>query len=182
MGSVLLSGAVLLVVVAAPLLTTLPRQSQSGTTPEPGAGSGGTTSASAARSPGAAKHKIPCKTLENASLCYWTRGRLAVYQGGAPSYRLWKIGTRRILGIFNGPSHFPPTIEEDDQNPELPARLLKAYESDNQRMKRATGISWTIPPPVFADFEVCPLEPERKGWMQAACVESARNIFVEPDD
>lgn len=137
-------------------------------------------SAKASRSAGA--RKIPCKTAENASLCYSTHGRLSVYGGGAPSYRLWKIGTRRILGIFNGPSHFPPAIEEYDENPELPATLLRAYEADNRRLKQETGIMWAIPPPVFADFEVCPLEPEKKGEMQAVCIESAKNIFIEPDD
>jgi len=132
-------------------------------------------------SPSASTRKIPCKTPENASLCYWTHGRLAVYNGGAPNFRLWKTGTRRILGIFNGPSHFPPAIEEYDENPELPATLLRAYEADNRRHKKVTGIMWAIPPPVFADFEICPLEPEHKGWMQDVCIESATNIFIEKD-
>jgi len=34
-------------------------------------------------------------------------------------------------------------------------------------------------PDVYADFEVCPLEPEKPGAMQAACIESAKNIVVE---
>lgn len=29
-----------------------------------------------------AQRKIPCKVPENASMCYWTRGRLQRYQGG----------------------------------------------------------------------------------------------------
>jgi len=129
-----------------------------------------------------AQRKIPCKTSQNSQTCYWTRGRLSVYEGGPPSYRLWKIGTHRILGIFNGPLHFPPTLEEYDEIPELPAILDTAYEADSQRMKRATGFTWTIPPSVFADFEVCPLEPEKEGEMQAVCIESAKNIFIKPDD
>jgi hypothetical protein len=60
----------------------------------------------------AATRKIPCKMPENASMCYWTRGRVTLGAG--------------------------------------------------------TG-----------DFEVCPLEPERPGWMQAACIESAKNIFIQ---
>jgi len=32
-----------------------------------------------------AKRKIPCKTSENAASCYWTRGRLGVYNGN-PSF------------------------------------------------------------------------------------------------
>lgn len=129
-----------------------------------------------------APRKIPCKIPENASSCYWTHGRLSVYEGGPPSYRLWKIGTHRILGIFNGPSHFPPTLEEYDDYPEFPANLDEAYEADSRRMKKAVGFTWTFPPSVFADFEVCPLEREKKGEMQAVCLESAKNIFVEPKD
>ena len=31
---------------------------------------------------------------------------------------------------------------------------------------------------VFGDFEICPLEPERKGERQYACVESTKITFV----
>lgn len=171
------SGALLLA-LATSLTVSLPGQS-----PSPAAPTENPTKRTAhSKDAGAGKRKIPCKTPENAAICYWTRGRLSVYEGGAPSYRLWKIGTRRILGIFNGPSHFPPAIEEYDENPELPETLLKAYQADNRRMKKRTGTTWTIPPSVFADFEVCPLEPEKKGEMQAVCIESAKNIFVEPEN
>lgn len=174
----LMGGTALLLAIATSLAANLPVKSQSPTGSARNSARQATKSADA----GTGKRKIPCKTPENASVCYWTHGRLSVYQGGAPSYRLWKIGTRRKLGIFNGPSHFPPTMEEYDHIPELPATLLKAYEADYRRMKKATGITWTIPPSVFADFEVCPLEPEKKGEMQAVCMESVKKIFVEPED
>jgi hypothetical protein len=48
------------------------------------------------------KRKIPCKTPENATSCYWTHGRLGVYNGN-PSFRVWRIGTTRIVGIHSGP-------------------------------------------------------------------------------
>lgn len=130
---------------------------------------------------GGGTRKIPCKIPENASMCYWTHGRLSVYNG-SPSFRIWQIGTRHILGVFNGPSHYPASTNDDIGNPELPAELYRAYEVDNRRLKRETGTMWAIPPPVFADFEVCPLRPERKGWMQAACIESAKNILVQHGD
>jgi hypothetical protein len=38
------------------------------------------------------------------------------------------------------------------------------------------------PNEVFADFEVCPLESEKQDSMQAACIESAKNIVVKKDD
>src|SRR5258707_1146875 len=127
-------------------------------------------------SPSARGRKIPCKTPENASLCYWTHGRLSVWEGGPPSYRLWKIGTRRLLGVFKGPSRFPAFTDDDAFNPEFPTNLERAYEVDGRCWK------WTFPPPVFADFEVCPLEPEKKGEMQSVCIESAKNIFIEHDE
>jgi len=128
----------------------------------------------------ASKRKIPCKTPENPSLCYWTHGRLSVYNG-SPSFRIWQIGTRHILGVFNGPSHYPARTNDDIENPELPSELYRAYEADNRRLKRETGIMWAIPPPAFADFEACPLRPEIKGWMQAVCIESTKNIIIERD-
>jgi hypothetical protein len=51
---------------------------------------------------GVARRQIQCKTPENAAACYWAHGRLSAYDG-TPSFRLWKIGTRRILGIYSGP-------------------------------------------------------------------------------
>jgi hypothetical protein len=110
------------------------------------------------------KRKIPCKTPENAASCYWTHGRLNFYNG-APSYRFWKIGTKRILGVYSGPDRYPPRTDKDSQRPEFPAEIDKVFR-----------------PPintVYANFEICPLEPERKGEMQAVCIESASNIAVE---
>ena len=109
------------------------------------------------------KRKIPCKTPEIAASCYWTRGRLSVYSGN-PSLRLWKVGTKRILGIYSGPSTFPPRTTEDSESPELSPNLEKldgALDGGE----------------IFADFEVCPLRPEHPGRMQPACIESAKNIF-----
>ena len=112
-------------------------------------------------------------------MCYWTHGRLSFYNGD-PTLRIWKIGTRRLLGVFNGPSHFPPRItsfDDDVFSPELPKNLEKIYRAEWKRLERDhRGI---FPNDVFADFEVCPLEPEKKGEMQAVCIESAKNIFVE---
>jgi hypothetical protein len=34
---------------------------------------------------------------------------------------------------------------------------------------------------LLGDFEVCPLEPEHKGAMQVACIESARHVVVESE-
>ena len=88
---------------------------------------------------------------------------------GTPSFRLWKIGTHRMLAIYSGPSvDFAVEDLGDNEHPEFPANI--------QRVFRPTKNG------IFADFEVCPLEPEKPNVMQAACIESAKNIFVEDYD
>jgi hypothetical protein len=108
------------------------------------------------------KRKIACKTEKNANKCYWTHGRLAAGNGN-PSYRLWKTGTDRILGIYSGPGA-EQVDELDNEHPELPSNLNK-YDLLKMR--------------IFGDFEVCPLETEKDGYMQPACIESAKNIVPE---
>jgi hypothetical protein len=172
----LVTGTLLLAVVTA-FTANPPGEPQASATKNSGTVSQDQASSSAKTSPGASKRKIPCKTPENASLCYWTHGRLSVYNGN-PSLRIWRIGTRRILGVFNGPSHFPPRTIADDESPDLPVNLERAYEADHRRWKKS-GVRYYEFPVIFADFEVCPLEPEEKDEMQAVCVESAKNIFLQ---
>jgi hypothetical protein len=109
--------------------------------------------------------RIACKTSANTASCYWTRGRLSFYNG-TPAFRLWKIGTTHLLGIYSGPSVSKYSL--DNENPEFPVNVRKSFDPIHNR--------------IFADFEVCPLEPEKKGAMQAACIESAKNIFVDKFD
>jgi len=52
----------------------------------------------------------------------------------------------------------------DNENPELPANVTALFNPSKNR--------------VFGDFEVCAIEPEREGTMQAACVEAARNVVA----
>ncbi len=176
----LASGTVMLLVMTAFIAANVPSEPQAPATAGASTTSQDQAKPSAKASPSAGARKIPCKTPESASLCYWTHGRLSVYNG-SPSFRIWQIGARHILGVFNGPSHYPARTNDDIENPELPSELYRAYEADNRRLKRETGIMWAIPPPAFADFEVCPLRPEIKRWMQAVCIESAKNIFIERD-
>ena len=116
--------------------------------------------------------KIPCKTPKNAASCYWTHGRLRI-GNGTPAVRLWKIGTHRILGIYSGPSTYHPSAADpdhgDNEHPELPAEARLGLW--------AKGEEYSGGGTIFGDFEVCPLEPEKPGVMQAACIESAKNTI-----
>jgi hypothetical protein len=98
------------------------------------------------------RRKVACETEQNEKTCYWVHGRLSLYNGGPPDFRLWKIGTHRLLSIYSGPGFGPFDAgfnEQDDL--ELPANLNK-YDF--------TKVS------VFGDFQVCPLAPEKEGRVQ----------------
>ena len=111
------------------------------------------------------KRKIPCKTPDNAASCYWTRGRLGVYNGN-PSFRVWRIGTTRIVGIHSGPDA-QRRDPEDGEHPQLPPNIVKLVDQlvDGHR--------------IFADFEICPFAPQRRGEMQFGCIESAKNVILQ---
>jgi hypothetical protein len=113
------------------------------------------------------KREVPCKTPAIAASCYWTHGRLGS-GNGTPTFRLWKVGTKRVLGIYSGPSVDRWGL--DSERPELPANIERQLaHSENP----------VFPDRIFADFEICPLEPEKEGVMQAVCIESAKNIVME---
>ncbi len=114
-----------------------------------------------------AKRKVACKTPKNAMSCYRTHGRLSIYNGN-PTFRLWKIGTHRLLGVYSGPGFGPFDAglnEEDDL--ELPANLKK-YDFTKEY--------------VLGDFEVCPLAPDKQGRMQPVCIESAEKLVSEKSE
>jgi hypothetical protein len=95
----------------------------------------------------------PCSAQPRlAGKCFTVRGRLSLYNG-TPTIRLWRAGTRRMLGISSsyaepGYSSLPPEIE----------RQLN-WETD-----------------VWGDFRVCPFTRQRPGHMQLICIESGKNL------
>ena len=67
------------------------------------------------------------------------------------------------MGIYSGPDA-EKQDELDNEHPEIPINVRRVFKPFSNQ--------------IFADFEICPLEPERLGEMQAACIESAKNIFA----
>ena len=110
------------------------------------------------------KRNVVCKTPAIAASCYWVHGRLGAANGN-PTIRLWKIGTRHMFSILSGPGS-PDRNPDDSLEPELPPNVEHAFK--------------TITTRIYGDFEVCPLETEKPGEMQDACIESARHLVVEP--
>lgn len=91
----------------------------------------------------------PCQTCKSdpdiVGACFTVHGRMAVYNGGMP-YRIWRIGTDRMLGVRD--SIIPESL--------------------------TTNLIWGTA--AFGDFYVCPFTRQREGAMQFVCVESARKI------
>ena len=85
--------------------------------------------------------------------CFSVHGRMAAYNG-APSYRIWVIGTPRILGVTQRHGCVVPA----------------AIDS-------LIGIADQF---VFADFVVRPVTPDEPGVMRLVCVSSASHIVTRP--
>ena len=87
--------------------------------------------------------------------CFTVRGRLSIYNG-APALRIWRVGTRRVLGISEqrfsvaGYRNVPEYIEsQTDQNVAI-----------------------------FGDFLVCPFTRSHAGEMQLVCIQEGKNLVV----
>jgi len=85
--------------------------------------------------------------------CFSVSGRLSAYNG-APTLRIWKTGTRRILGVSEqrfqevGYVNIPEDI-----------RSKVNFDTD-----------------LFGTFIVCPFTRQRPNEMQMVCVESGKNL------
>jgi hypothetical protein len=83
--------------------------------------------------------------------CFVVRGRLSAYNG-SPTFRIWPIGTHRLLGV----------VPSEDQR-SLPAELRGVASFDHD---------------IFGMFTFCPFTANRPGIMQFGCVEAVRNVHV----
>ena len=91
--------------------------------------------------------------------CFQVHGR-AFVSNGTPDLRIWRIGTKRILGVTAS------ATADDAEEGIAPENLLRALGSDKHF--------------VFGDFDVCPFTTERDGHMQMVCVERAEDLVIEP--
>jgi hypothetical protein len=87
--------------------------------------------------------------------CFAVHGRLRAYNGN-PTFRIWPLGTKRLLGV---------TGARPGDEPILPKDLACGFDCD-----------------VFADFEVCPFSESRPGVMQRTCIESAAHRVVRKQE
>jgi hypothetical protein len=86
--------------------------------------------------------------------CFTVHGRLSLWNG-SPAFRIWPIGTKRMLGV-NGADDDPDAASPI---PDAVARL------------RATDFTQ-----VYGDYRVCPFSRSKSGHMQFVCIDSASNL------
>ena len=90
--------------------------------------------------------------------CFTVHG---ILQGsnGVPAVRLWRSGTKRVLGIVGG-----------DGDPAADGLIPEPL---NGQMTTGT-VGWLRS--AEADFRVCPLATEKAGWMQPVCLVGASHV------
>ncbi|MEA3034058.1 MAG: hypothetical protein QOH86_2074 [Sphingomonadales bacterium] len=87
--------------------------------------------------------------------CKWVRGRFNVWNGSGIQ-RIWVIGTRRMIALYDFDQDVPPEI--------------RRYEAGTTeyRDREADGL--------YGDFFVCARERSRPGWMQHVRVVRTRRL------
>lgn len=88
--------------------------------------------------------------------CFLVHGRLSIYNG-APAMRIWKVGTRRMLGVSE--QRF---AVEGYRN--VPENIQSQINQDVE---------------LFGDFLVCPFTSSKAGEMQMVCIEEGRHLKVK---
>ena len=83
-------------------------------------------------------------------------GRLSIYNG-APAMRLWKIGTRRMLGVSE--QRF----------------AVSGYRNVPENVQNQINQDVDL----FGDFLVCPFTRAKAGEMQLVCIEEGRNLKAQ---
>lgn len=86
--------------------------------------------------------------------CFEVRGRLSFWNG-APSARIWPVGTKRLLGVHS--DVLPPTLESK----------MRSFDPERSFDTEA-----------WANFTVCPFQKAKAGHMQFVCIESWRKLSM----
>ena len=108
-----------------------------------------------ARPPAPKLRLMPCRAQPAlVGKCFRVRGRLSLYNG-APTIRLWRVGTKRMLGVSASYSR--------DGYSRIPEELEKKLDWETD---------------VWGDFLACPFTRQRPKEMQMICIEEGKNVLV----
>ncbi len=87
--------------------------------------------------------------------CFTVHGRLSAYNG-TPSLRIWKIGTRRMLGVSE----------------------QRFAEPGYRNIPEVIQKQVTLDTALFGNYVVCPFTRSRPGEMQLVCIEKGKNLVA----
>ena len=97
----------------------------------------------------------PCRAQPSlVGKCFRVRGRLSLYNG-APTFRLWRAGTKRMLGV--SASYATAGYSS------IPAALEKQLDWETE---------------LWGTFLVCPFTQRRPQHMQMICIEAADHVVA----
>ena len=82
--------------------------------------------------------------------CVKHHGRLSSQNGIA--YKIWLIGTTRMVALENEP-------------PSFLAKYLDMTSPEHSY--------------IYGDFDICPVEPDRPGYLRRVCVVGAENLVIQ---
>ena len=95
----------------------------------------------------------PCRAQPSlVGRCFNVYGRLALYNG-APTIRLWRAGTKRVLGVSG-------------------SYARDGYSSIPEELERQ--LSWETE--LWGEYLVCPYTRRRAGEMQLVCIEAGKGV------
>ena len=97
----------------------------------------------------------------NAAACRNVHGRLSL-NNGAPTVRIWVVGTHRVLGV----------LQPNERFSDLPAGVRQLWAGKTNEQIWASEI--------VGDFEVCAITRSTVGRMQVVRLEAARRLVLEP--
>lgn len=87
--------------------------------------------------------------------CYWVTGRLTL-GNGTPAIRIWPQGTKRLLGVTTADAR----PESDKALPTKVWTFLHQHRVDR----------------IWGSYKICPLTPDRPGWMRPVIIVDARSL------
>jgi hypothetical protein len=92
---------------------------------------------------------------------FWVHGRLSAWNG-TPTFRIWVVGTKRILGVIQDPK------SPNSDYPEMPKELMDIFFAQ-------VAIFGTD---IYGDFLIEPLAPDEKGAMRPVRVITSKKLVV----
>jgi hypothetical protein len=106
---------------------------------------------------GSSPEDQPCsKHPKLVGKCFMVHGKLSVYNG-APALRIWKIGTKRMLGVSEQRFALPGYSN-------VPEDVRSQIDQDKA---------------LFGDYLVCPFTRSKPNEMQMVCIEKVKNLVVK---